>query len=233
MTHLFPIIILCGGLGTRVQSHGAPKSLIRFNQKPFISHQMKLLDKKGFDDLILCTGYQSDEIMKHSVSAWININIDEIKFSNEETPLGTGGAIKNIAYLPENFFVIYGDTYANINYRQMQRKFLKSNKMCMMGVYKNNNQLDKSNVKIIDKDTLLYKKNNAPDDYIFIDYGVSIFNRKSFIGFVDDAFPLSYIQEKLSRKNEISPYIIKDRFYEIGSPEGIEDFKKFVKKEKL
>ena len=231
--NLFPIIILCGGLGTRVQYHGIPKSLIRFNQKPFISHQIKLFDKKGVNNLILCTGYQSDEIMKHGVGSWLDSDIDDIKFSNEDIPLGTGGAIKNVEYLQENFFVIYGDTYANINYKQMQRKFLRSNKMCMMGVYKNNNKFDKSNVKIIDKNTLLYKKNNTPEDYTFIDYGVSIFNKKIFERTAEDIFSLSDIQEKLSPEEQIAPYIIKDRFYEIGSPQGIEDFRKFAKKENL
>jgi len=230
---MFPIMILAGGKATRLYplTLDTPKSMLEFNGKLFIEYQLELLKNSGFTHVCLCLGELAEPIIdfvnKNTFGMNITITVDK-------NPLGTGGAIKRAIRIMgySNFFVIYGDSFLNMKYKDMQKIFLGSEKISMMGVYKNDNQFDKSNVKIIDKNTLLYKKSNAPKDYDFIDSGVSIFNKKVFDGFVEDAFPLSYVQEKLSRKNDISPYIIKDRFYEVGSVEGIQEFQKYLDKKK-
>jgi len=231
--NLFPIIILCGGAGTRLSKYyDIPKSMIPFKNKPFISYQLELLGKKGFSKVILCLGIGNKIIKRHIMKNYSLYDIDSIFFSSEYSPLGTGGAIKNIIDLPDIFFVTYGDTYLNIDYEDMQKKFIENKKLSTMAVYKNNNKLDKSNVKIIDDKKLIYTMNYAWKDANFIDYGVSIFDKKIFDE-LDGKFSLSEIQEKLSKNEEIAPYIIKNRFYEIGSIQGIKDFKKFVEKENL
>ena len=231
--NLFPIIILCGGAGTRLSKYyNIPKSMISFKNKPFISYQLELLGKKRFSKVILCLGIGNKIIKSHIIKNYNLYNIENIFFSSEYFPLGTGGAIKNIVDLPDNFFVTYGDTYLNIDYKNMQQEFIKNKKLSTMAVYKNNNKFDRSNVKIVDDKTLIYTMNYAWKDANFIDYGVSIFSEKAFDGF-DNIFSLSEVQEKLSKNKEISPYTIKDRFYEIGSIQGIKDFKEFAKRKNL
>ena len=58
------VAILCGGLGTRIQGiyPNTIKSLINFNNIPFIYHQLALLKRNGLTDVILCTGYGSKEL---------------------------------------------------------------------------------------------------------------------------------------------------------------------------
>ena len=87
-------IILAGGLGSRLRpiTDYVPKSLIPINNIPLIEWQIKQLQKLGVNDFIICTGYKTDQIefyckQKENFGA-------KIRFSIEETPLGTGGAIK-------------------------------------------------------------------------------------------------------------------------------------------
>ena len=61
------ILVLNGGKGTRVKSvsKSKPKCMILFKKKPFIFHQIKLLQKKGFSNITFCLGYRSEEIVNY------------------------------------------------------------------------------------------------------------------------------------------------------------------------
>ena len=65
----------------------------------------------------------------------------------------------------------------------------------------------------------------------FIDYGLGIMNKKCFnsIG-KDEIYDLSSIYKKLAEDKGLAGFEIKNRFYEIGSFEGIEEFKKYINK---
>ena len=69
MNKLFPIVILAGGLATRLGSLSkkTPKSLIIVNEEPLIAHQLRLLKSQGFERVILCIGYLGD-LIRETVS---------------------------------------------------------------------------------------------------------------------------------------------------------------------
>ncbi len=160
------ILILAGGKAKRLGniSKNIPKSLIIFNNKPFLFHQLKLLEKNNFKKIIISTGYLSNKIKNYIIS--INKNLkSKIVFSDDgNETLGTGGAIKKaLPKLSNNFFIIFGDSYLNINYKKIYLNFLKSEKLGLMTVYKNNNSIDKTaegliDVEIKNKKIISYKK---------------------------------------------------------------------------
>ena len=98
------IVILNGGKGTRVKSvsKNKPKCMINFNKKPFISHQINLLKKKGFKKIFFCLGYKAKTIIKYLDS--LNISGVKIEYSIETKPLGTGGALINSFNKLDNIF---------------------------------------------------------------------------------------------------------------------------------
>jgi len=61
---MFPVVILCGGLATRLRPVTAtiPKSLIPINGEPFIAHQLRLLRSRGVTDVVLCVGFLGEMI---------------------------------------------------------------------------------------------------------------------------------------------------------------------------
>jgi NDP-sugar pyrophosphorylase family protein len=111
------VLILCGGLGTRLQpvSGGGQKILVELAEKPFIDILIESLLPFGFKRFILCVGYERDRVKEH----FLGRNF-EVLFSEENEPLGTGGAVKNaMPYIASSpFLVLNGDSFCRIDYGQ-------------------------------------------------------------------------------------------------------------------
>ena len=139
------ILILTGGRAKRLGniSKNIPKSLIIFNNKPFLFYQLKLLEKNNFKKIIISTGYLSNKIKNYITSINKNLKLKIVISHDGRKILGTGGAIKKaLPKLSNNFFIIFGDSYLDINYKKVYLNFIKSKKLGLMTVYKNNNSKD-------------------------------------------------------------------------------------------
>ena len=117
-------LILAGGRGKRLRpiTDKIPKPLILINKMPLIERNIKYLKKFGINDIIVCSGYKSEQIENFlKKKKYFNCKIE---FSIEKKPLGTGGAIKkaikNIS--DDSFIVINGDIITNINLRKILKK---------------------------------------------------------------------------------------------------------------
>ncbi|MDP6303202.1 MAG: nucleotidyltransferase family protein [Candidatus Nitrosopelagicus sp.] len=117
-------IILAGGRGKRLRpiTDKIPKPLIPINGKPLIERTIKYLKKYGITEIIISSGYKSDLIEKFLKNKK-NFGC-EIIFSNEKTPLGTGGAIKKaLKHVDgESFLVLNGDIVTNIDLKKILKK---------------------------------------------------------------------------------------------------------------
>ena len=101
-----------------------------------------------------------------------------------------------------------------------------------MAIYKNHNKYDSSNVDFRKSNLIYYDKKKTNSHYKYIDYGVSYFKKSVFkYEKKNKNIDLASILEKISKKNELKGYLVKKRFYEIGSYNGIKQFKKFIKNE--
>ena len=87
------VCILVGGFGTRLKPilKNQPKVLSKFLGNPILSYILDQLIEDGFRKVCLLTGYKSDEIKEFYGNRYKNL---EIFYSEEEIPLGTGGAVK-------------------------------------------------------------------------------------------------------------------------------------------
>jgi len=131
-------LILCGGKGTRLQSivPDKPKILADIGGSPFIEYLLTYLECEGIKRVILCTGYKHDQVEK-----WVRSSYNGdlgIMFSREKEPLGTGGAIKNAQKLirSNNFLVINGDTFTELNYRSFAKSFFEKDAVCLLALKK-------------------------------------------------------------------------------------------------
>jgi len=117
-------IILSGGRGKRLKqiTDYIPKSLIPLNNVPIIEWQIKYLKKFGINEIIICTGYKTEQIENY-LNTKNNFGA-KIYFSKEKIPLGTGGAIKLASkFIKEKlFFVMNGDIITNIDLNLLQSK---------------------------------------------------------------------------------------------------------------
>jgi NDP-sugar pyrophosphorylase family protein len=227
---MLPIIILSGGLATRLRpaTQTIPKALIDISGRPFIQYQLNLLKSKGAQDIIVCAGFLGEMIKEFTDKQNYGLNIS-YSFDTDKL-LGTGGAVKKAVekFNINDFFVLYGDSYLDIDYLNIEKVFLESGKSALMTVYKNDGQFDKSNIIFKGGKIIKYSKTDISSDMNYIDYGLGLFNRFVFENESSEVFDLSEIYKEQINACDIIAYEVFNRFYEIGSFKGIEDFKKFV-----
>tara|TARA_B110000858_G_C17751779_1_gene450056 strand:- start:549 stop:1250 length:702 start_codon:yes stop_codon:yes gene_type:complete len=231
MSELPATVILAGGLATRLDllTTHIPKSLLDINGKPFIYYQIEYLAKQGIKRIILCVGHLGEQI-KNSVGDGKKFGVEIIYSFEKNKLLGTGGAIKNaFKELDDTFYILYGDSWLEINYYNFFQSFLENNN-AMLSVYKNVNKHDKSNIEIKDNLVINYSKQNKTANMLYIDYGLSIMTKKSFNEFENTkSFDLELVYKSLVNKNLLGCYEVYNRFYEIGSVEGYTETTNYLK----
>lgn len=220
------LAILAGGLATRLRplTDRIPKSLLPIAGEPFIAHQLRLLAREGIDEVVILCGFLGEQI-KMFVGDGFKFGCNVRYVFDGETPLGTGGALRNaLPMLGDRFMVIYGDSYCPTNYRKVYKAFVASDKLGMMTVLKNNNKWDCSNVEFNGSEIVCYDKDHRTDRMHHIDYGIGVFNRDAFLRRqVGEPFDLSAVQKELLSEGELAGLEVKERFYEIGSHAGLEE----------
>ena len=226
-------VILAGGLATRLRpiTEHIPKSLIQICDKPFLQHQLERLKDGGVTDIVLCIGYLGDQIVEYfGDGRKYGVNITYSYDGNHL--LGTAGALKKAEeYLYEEFFLTYGDSYLFIDYQTAMSWFKQFGKQGLMVVYKNYDQYDKSNVSIEGNLVKSYSKTNRTKDMIYIDYGASIL-RQEVLNLVPKGgvYSLEELFTQLVQQQQLLAYEVKERFYQVGSIDGIEEFKQYISK---
>lgn len=228
------LVILVGGKATRLYpvTQMIAKAMLDIDGEPFIAHQLRLLKRKGIKKVVICAGYLGEQV-KNFVGNGQDFGL-KVEFSFDgERLLGTGGAIKKaLALLSDDFFVLYGDSYLDSDFKAVAESFRRSKKSGLMTVLRNNDQWDKSNVAYKNNKIIKYDKKDITPDMEYIDYGLGILNKRAFEGFSEMVLDLADVYQALVKKSEMSGYEIKERFYEIGSFNGLAETKAYIMKNK-
>ena len=230
---MLPLAILAGGYATRLGALTAetPKCLIEINGRPFVDWQLELLIKNGYSEFIFCVSYKSDLVQKYLGNG--RDRGVSIQYSLDgRRQLGTGGAILNaLPKLGDKFGVIYGDSYLPTNYFALEKSFLHSKSQALMAVYENQDRFDFSNVEFINGKLVNYEKGTSKKEMQYIDYGVTFFRDAAFRPWKDQSsFDLSEVCHQLAKVKQLDGYEVFERFYEIGSLQGIEEFSQYLRR---
>ena len=230
---MLPVVILAGGLATRMKpiTEKIPKSLIEVNGKSFILHQLDYLKSQGIQNIVLCIGHLGhmiESLIGDGKALGLNIHYS----LDGDKLLGTGGAIKKaLPLLSKDFFVLYGDSYLPIDYKNVEDAYVSSKKNALITVIKNNNQWDKSNVEFASGNLIKYNKHHPNERMQYIDYGLSILNQSIFDTYPEnESFDLSDLYHTLSLHNHLAGFETFDRFYEIGSQNGLKETENYLSK---
>ncbi len=109
-------VIMAGGEGTRLRplTCGIPKPMVPVLGKPVMEYIIKLLKRYGIKDIAVTMAYLPSVIMDY-----FNTGEDwgvNLKYFIEDTPLGTGGSVKNAGeFLDDTFVVISGDALTDLD----------------------------------------------------------------------------------------------------------------------
>ncbi len=229
---MLPVAILAGGLATRLRpiTEKIPKALIEIAGEPFIFHQLRYLQQQGISRIVLCIGYLG-EMIEDIVGNGSQFGVQVSYSLDGPKLLGTGGAIKAaLPLLGANFFIFYGDSFLPIDFRPVEESYLMSKKLGLMTVLRNENQWDRSNVIYQNGSLIEYNKVEIKQNMNYIDYGLGILNADVFSGYPEgEVLDLSKVYNELSLKNELFGYEVFERFYEIGSHQGILETEEYLK----
>lgn len=227
-------LILAGGLGTRLKplTERVPKVMIPVKGKPFLEYQLKTLRENGIRDIVLCTGYLGEQIESYFGNG-SNMRL-AIKYSREENRLlGTGGALKQAQdLLDDHFFVINGDSYFLLDFREVEKSFIERNKKAITVVYDNGEDTGvKNNIELGENLTIArYDKENFDPQLNYVEVGVEILKRE-LLDIIPAGCPVSLekgLYPALIRQGELAAYITKQRFYDIGTLEQMSAFEIFL-----
>ena len=219
-----PVAILAGGLATRLDAvtERIPKALVEVAGRPFIDHQLDLLHRHGVRRVVLCVGHLGDQVARH-VGDGRAYGLDCRYAHDGERLLGTGGALRRAApLLGDPFWVVYGDSYMDIDYRRILAAFAEGDALGLMTVIRNQNRWDRSNALFRDGRLLRYDKRQPSPDMEHIDYGVSLL-RRAALKRIPAGTPhdLADLYRELVAAGLMAGFEVTQRFYEIGSAEGL------------
>jgi len=223
---LYPVVILAGGIATRLRpiTEDIPKALVEVGQQPFIYHQLRLLHSRGIRQVIISAWYRGDMI-RETVGNGKEFGLSVEYVFDGETPLGTGGAIRQaLGLINGPFFVLYGDSYLPCSYKDIQTYFDHHKQPGLMTVHRNQGKWDTSNVELADGQIICYNKEKRNPNMAYIDYGLGLFQPEVFSALAEgQSADLSDIYQKLVADQDLLAYDVNQRFYEIGSFSGLQE----------
>ena len=229
------VIILCGGLGTRIRSidDGKPKVMIDVCGRPFMDYVLFHLSKQGFRRVILGIGYKAGMIEEFYKKVRFGLKID---FVIEEDQLGTGGAIKNALSQVESdvFFALNGDCYCPLNYEQFFLDYQKKQSRASIAVKLLKNVKDFGVIKLDEQMKIQAFLEKQTAEEAFINTGVYCLEKKLY----QENSP----EGKFSIEYDVFPKLIGKSFYgfpvdvpffDMGTPERLVMVTQFLKEHPL
>jgi len=223
-------VILAGGLGTRMWpvAKTVPKTLLPVAGRPFADWQLEWLAEAGVVSVVYCIGFLGEQVRDH-VGDGAAYGITVAYVDEGEQLRGTAGALRlalDEGRLDDEFLVLYGDSWLQLDPAHVFAAARASGLPALMTVFRNDGHFDASNVVYADGLVTRYEKglgDATPPGMRWIDYGLSVFSRDLVeqrvpAGDVADLAPLC---SALAAERRLAGYPVTERFYEIGSPEGL------------
>jgi NDP-sugar pyrophosphorylase family protein len=229
-------VILAGGLATRMRPRTltVPKAMLEVAGRPFVDWQLERLAACGVTDVVMCVAHLAEVIEAH-VGDGAAFGV-KVRWAHEGPKLlGTAGAIRAaLDMLAPTFLVTYGDSYLPFDYAEPLR-ILAAKGDCdgVMSVFPNAGQWDASNVVMAPGGEWIarYEKGrSAREGFDHIDYGATAL-RRDVIARVPagEVAALDAIQHDLSLRKRLRACIARERFFEIGSPEGLAELDRHLR----
>ncbi len=229
---MLSVAILAGGLATRLRpvTKTIPKALVSVAGRPFILWQLEYLRDQGVSRVVLCTGYRSTQI-EQTVGDGSQFGI-EVEYSDDgKTLLGTGGALgKALPLLGPEFFVLSGDSFLPVSFSAVEQAYYNSDLPGLMTVYRNEGEWDTSNTVFKNGQVLEYNKAKPRQEMAYIDYGLGVLSKSVVEHYCQEiAFDLAIVYEALASAQQLAGFEVFERFYEIGSPDGLAEAEHYLR----
>ncbi|MBI5202852.1 MAG: nucleotidyltransferase family protein [Elusimicrobia bacterium] len=226
-----PVVILCGGLGTRLRSvtgEHRPKPMADVGGKPFLEFLIDGAERQGFARFVLCVGHKA-EVIRDFFDGRQDVAIE---YSEEPEPLGTGGALKLASRLVDGhvFLAMNGDSYCPVDLAGLLNFHRAQRGAATLAVVDAGERRDGGLVDVSPAGRVVkFTEKAAPQGRAWLNAGIYAFERR-----VLDAIPAG----ACSLEKDVFPKLVPKGFYafpstkplyDIGTPERLETFRAAMK----
>lgn len=228
------VVILCGGLGTRLRSlvSDRPKPMALIHGRPFLELLVDQIVAYGFRRVILCVGYRADSIKAHFASR----TDCRIVFSEEPRPLGTAGALRlSVPFLEtRTVLVLNGDSYCPIDAASLIAFHRRKKAIGTLALLHATKGRAGGVVTVDEHDRVTeFVEKPATDASGHFNAGIYVFDRRAF-----DAIPegkaCSLERDVLpSLRPHLYGFHMNAPLYDIGTPDGLRAFIEFSGRSRL
>lgn len=232
-------VLMAGGKGSRIRplTLSRPKPLIPVANRPMIEYIVEKIRNSGYNELVVTLSYLKNQIKTLLKKDYSDMNI---KYSVEETPLGTAGGVKKASkYLNDTFFVLSGDVLVDVDLNKLLNFHKKNNALATMvltpvenpshfGIATLDNQ--KRIIKFLEKPSNceIFSKLANTGTYVLEPEIFDYINKKVEVDFSQDIFP-----KLIEEKRGIYGYVFEGYWNDVGRPRTYLQANYDVLKEKI
>jgi len=216
-------IVLAGGFGTRLRQVVAdvPKPMAPMDAQgtPFLRIIMEQLRQQSCTHVVLSIGYKGEIIRNYFGSSYQGMRIT---YSVEDTPLLTGGAVKQaLMYCQEKqVFVLNGDTYFAVDFKAMLAYHINNNAALTLAA-KELTDFDRyGTLALVANQRIEAFREKKPQARGLINGGVYCINRNLLSTLPEQAFSLEKdFMEQQTHNIPMYAFVSDGYFVDIGVPE--------------
>lgn len=195
------VVIFAGGLGTRLmeETEARPKPMVEIGGKPMLWHIMKIYERYGYNEFVLCLGYKAQFIKEYFLNYFLynsDVTIEleknkiDVHFSNTESfkvtlvdtglTTNTAGRLKRIEkYVAgERFMLTYGDGVCDIKIPELLAFHEKSGRIATLTSVKIPGRF--GNLDTDEKGAVLHFEEKPHGDGMWINGGFFVLNKEVF-----------------------------------------------------
>jgi NDP-sugar pyrophosphorylase family protein len=172
-------VIMAGGKGTRLYPYSAlfPKPLMPLGDMPILELLLRRMQSAGITDVILAVNH-----LGHLIKAFFGDGSRlglRIRYTNEDKPLGTAGALSNIIdELDDTFIVSNGDLLTSMDLGGMARQHMETGCDASIGVFERENKIDFGLIEF-DSEKRLSAYREKPTNLYYVSMGIYILGREA------------------------------------------------------
>ena len=172
-------VIMAGGKGTRLYPYSAlfPKPLMPLGDMPILELLLRRLKNVGVREVIIAVNH-----LRHLIEAYFGDGSKiglRLRYSNEDKPLGTAGALGNMLdLLDETFFLANGDLLTTMDLRRMAYSHVSERAAASIGIYERENKIDFGLIEF-DAKNRLFAYREKPTSKYYVSMGVYILQREA------------------------------------------------------
>lgn len=217
------IIIMAGGKGTRIASVNSevPKPMISVSGKPVLEYALENIKAQGYQEIAIVVGY-----LKHIIMDYFKDGARwgiKIHYIEENTPLGTGGALYYLKDEKEDILLLNGDIVFDIDIRRMYAWHLKHGGIVTLLTHPNDHPYD-SGIIIADSDGCVWDWLHKETPRLWyqnrVNAGIHMISSKIF----HKKYDFFSILHKMDLDRDILEPLIKyGELYAYNSPEYVKD----------